>query len=601
MPGSSFFRGWGSDWSGAMLNPNKESHMLRLRSAVKSSRTRLHPFRKNHKAAVEQYVGVYYSDDAANKPVYVNMIELAANIYSRQLIARPPLVTVFTENRDLRPAGVKLEKMVNRELKKFEVHAALRRIVSSSLFSLGIAKVGIASDGEVEERGFKIPIDRPYVDSVLLDDWVHDMDVAHYAQASFAGHRYQMSLEEAMEHPDFDDKAKKQLYADELARHNEDGDERIGSISRGGSSYEDNLHQPVDLWEIWLRKENLLVTMCSTSPTPLRIQEWGGPRNGPFHLLYYNEVDGNSFPLSPTMLWRGLHDIINSLFRKMARQAERQKDVGVARKGDGEDAETIRTANDGDLVMVNHPDSVSLMSNGGVNEKNFAMFVQSKDLFSWLAGNLDSLGGLSAQSETLGQDQLLAQNSSQRISGMQDDVNLFVKKVLQDFCFYLWEDPVQSYRVQIEVPGVEQPIDDVFSPEERQGHSYYEHEIDIEPHSMQFQSPAARLQFINQTLNAFAPFLQMMQQQGLALNLVELADAFAKYGNAPEIRRIFQFSEPAAPEPAEMRKPPVTKRTEERINRPGATRPGADATLVNQLMGGNPQDSEKAGIGRGFN
>jgi len=55
---------------------------------------------------------------------------------------------------------------------------------------------------------------------------------------------------------------------------------------------------------------------------------------------------------------------------------------------------------------------------------------------------------------------------------------------------------------------------------------------------------------------------------------------------------------PVQPVPERPRQSPQTTRTYERINRPGGTRPGSDAAMIQTLLGGRPQNAELAGVGR---
>lgn len=62
-------------------------------------------------------------------------------------------------------------------------------------------------------------------------------------------------------------------------------------------------------------------------------------------------------------------------------------------------------------------------------------------MMSYIAGNLDVLGGLSAQSDTLGQDRILNQSANQRINDMQSRVYSFTTKVIEALGWYVWNDP----------------------------------------------------------------------------------------------------------------------------------------------------------------
>ena len=550
---------------------------------------------------------MYYSDDAAERPVHVNLMELASQIYERNLSARPAQALVLTRNRELRPLGVKYERMLNEQLKKHRIHTQIQRCVKQALFSVGICKVGVESDGEVDVQGYSFARTQPYVRSVLLDDWVHDMSARHMEEVAYCGHRYRMRLSEAKDNKQFKKSARDELRPEENYNFNEQGgDERIGTLASGSSRIETALEDTIELWEIWLPHERKLVTLSPMEgQPPLRVVDWDGPDRhlGPYHMLWFNEVDGNTMPLAPAMLWQGLHQIVNGLYRKLERQANRVKHIGVTRGADAGDAERIRQTSDGEIVAVDNPDAVQEKSFGGIDQKNFAFMLQSRDLFSWLAGNLDALGGLGPQSETVGQDKLLFAAANQRIAGMQDKVMEFTRDLIRDFGFHLWEDPLQTYPVTVEFEGI-RPLEMEITPEDRRGHSIYEHEVELEAYSMQHQSPGERLQTINQIVQGIVvPAMPLLQQQGMELNMTALMEVYAKYANLPELKDLVQQKEKAPMESMgggspgsdrnRPRQSPVTSRENVRVNRPGAaSRQNADSGMISQLMSGTNQTAD---------
>lgn len=586
-----------------MPNPYDPKHISRLRKAIDNSRYQLEPFRRRHKEAMEQYVGVYYSDNGAERPVHLNLMEIAVNIYERQLIARPPKVNIITRAAKLKSTSAKLESIMNALLESTTLHREMSRCVKSALFSIGIIKVGRKYVGTYDLDDIQIDRTDPIAQHVLLDDWVHDMSALSMEECSFMGNRYRMSLEEARNNDDFDKKERESLQKMETAQFNPGGDERISSITKQSTYLEDEYDPKVELWEIWLPKSKMLVTLGPNEGSkPLRVIEWDGPPQGPYHMLFFNEVDGNSMPLAPAMLWQGLHRIVNSMYRKLERQASRQKTIGLARGVDTEDAERVRMASDGEVVPINGGLPIEEVSMGGIDQNTFAFMLQSKEMFSWMSGNLDSLGGLGPQSETVGQDKLMFASANQRISGMQDAVQLFVKRVLTDWGFYLWQDPFESYPATLNPPGM-QPIQSELTPQERNDAAYYDMMLEIEPYSMQFKSPGERLATLNQIVSGVViPSLGIMQQQGMGLDMGKLMEVYSKYADLPELTDVITYTnrpdDLGAPPSEGPGKPSVTHRTNERVSRPGATRQGAEQVLVNQMLGGNSQQSEKEGAAR---
>ena len=580
------------------LNPKKHTDVSRLREALHASRKKLEPFRVRHRQSVEQYVGSYYSDDGSTKPVHVNLMELAANVYERQLVARPPQVLVLTRNEQLKPYGIEFEQVINDSLKDYNVHRILQRCVKSGLFSMGICKVGIENLGTISQGGYDFQSTKPYCADILLDDWVHDMTARGQDEIGYCGHRYRMSLEDAKKFPGFKKSVRDNLQPSRDLNYNESGDERISTLASGFGGYDTEYDEKVELWEIWLPREKLLVTLGpNEGDLPLRVVEWNGPdrRLGPFHMLWFSEVPGNSMPLAPAMLWAGLHNIVNGLYRKLERQAQRAKVVGLTRGMDTGDAERIRKTSDGEVVAVDNPDSVIEKQFGGIDQRNFAFMLQSKQLFSWLAGNLESLGGLGASSETVGQDRMITASANQRIAGMQDQVMRFTRNIISDYGYWLWSDPMKTYDLELDFPDVP-TVQSQLTPEERRSHSFYSHELEIEPYSMQYLSPGQRLQSINQIVQSvILPGLPLMQQQGMGVDMEALLSIYAKYSNLPELNDIVVSAAEQAPPPEEQRQSPVTMRQNERINRAGPATPGRDEQqMIQQMMSGSEPQMQGA-------
>jgi len=560
------------------LNPKKHTDVSRLREAMHASRKKLESFRVRHRQAIEQYVGSYYSDDGTSKPVHVNLMELAANIYERQLVARPPQVLVLTRNEQIKPYGIEFEQVMNDSLKDYNVHRVLQRCVKSGLFSMGICKVGIEDKGVIEKSGYDFSMTRPYCTDILIDDWVHDMTARGQDEIGYCGHRYRMNLEDARAFPGFDRNVRNNLQPARELNYNESGDERISTLASGFGGFDTEYEEKVELWEIWLPREKLLVTLGpNEGELPLRVVEWDGPdrRLGPFHMLWFSEVPGNSMPLAPAMLWTGLHNIVNGM------------DTG--------DAERIRKTSDGEVVAVDNPDSVVEKQFGGIDQRNFAFMLQSKQLFSWLAGNLESLGGLGASSETVGQDRMITASANQRIAGMQDQVMRFTRDIIRDYGYWLWSDPMKTYDLELDFPDVP-TVQSQLTPAERQSHSFYQHELEIEPYSMQYLSPNQRLQSINQIVQGvILPALPLMEKQGMGIDMEALLSIYAKYSNLPELNDIVVTAAEQAPPPEDPRQSPVTMRQNERINRAGPATPGRDEQqMIQQMMSGSEPQMQGA-------
>jgi hypothetical protein len=306
-------------------------------------------------------------------------------------------------------------------------------------------------------------------------------------------------------------------------------------------------------------------------------------------------VEGNSMPLAPALTWKPLHEMANSVFRQIHRQAERSKQIGIVPNNNEDDARKIMDAKDGEVVSAADPQAIVEQQYGGIDQRNFAYFMQLKKEFSWAAGNLDTLGGLGSMANTATQDQILNTNSSARITAMSARVSEFTKRVVTDFAYWMWTDPAITYEVILQSPMG--PIPSVLQPDER-GYDFFLNELELQPYSMTEQPPSAKLSQVSQVMTQIIlPMAPMLQESGITPNVPEFLKLIARYSNMPEIADLvtvngqpLQMGTPDVSKKTPMT-PPVKVSTENRVSRGAGGMQGDETTLINQMMaqGGRSQ------------
>lgn len=571
-------------------------NFTQLATSIKSSIQQLQTPRENRLELVKQYAGRHYSDSGTEKRQPTNLLELAVSIYVRQLAARTPRVIVNTDIRSLRPMANDFETVLNRIPKEISLQKTLQSVVLESLFSIGIVKIGLSGSNDPD-----VP-DEPFVDLVTIDDYFVDMTARGYDAIQFEGNDYWLDLDIVKEQ--YGNKAAS-LVGDDFSTTGSDGNERADSVGTDASAkpYNDR----IQLRDVWLPKTKELVTYAVTAERLLERRIWDGPAGGPYRKLQFSEVPGNLMPLAPTALWWDLNELANALFRKLSNQADSAKSIAVFPGAQSEEIAMYQRAKDGDAIASNGgtPESVRT---GGIDQTNLAYFLQVRDIFSYLAGNLDSLGGLSPMSDTVGQDKLLTEAASSRVKNMADRVVEFTKEIYEVLAWYEWTDPVRERIVSRAVPGVpDQSVQVQWDMATRRG-DFLDFNFDIDVHSMQDDSPSTKLQKLGMVFQQYVtPLLPIIQQQGGQVDVDALFSLIGKYADLPELDSIIKFSSSDMSEgelprgnPNPTAKPAATTRTYERVNRPGATRSGKDYAMSQLLAGGNPQSDEKAGLFRGI-
>lgn len=596
-----------------MANKTLNDKMVRLSEAIMFSRRKMQPFRENRLRAIRQYVGTNYSENGADDKVPINLLEQAINIYRRMVAANRPQVLVRSKNADLKAESSDFEAVINHHLDEMGFEETLQRWVLDSMFGLGVVKVGLTPGRAGEIDGFTHDVGQVFVDNVDFEDFCFDMTAKRWDQVQFCGNRYTLPYEMAMDMKLF---GKKELTPNPyVASTNEQGDERVNTLQTGGETMGTEQYMPViELWDVWLPYENVIVTVQADEHAggfynnePLQVIDWAGPEVGPYHLLSMGDVPGNIMPLSPASLLIDLHELVNRLFRKLGRQAERQKTLTVVAGGAEEDGRRIVNASDGDTILSDRPEATREMKFGGVDSPSLAFMIQLKDMFSYLGGNLDSLGGLAPSAKSGKHDSLLRQSASVRIDDMQARTTNAVRKVVESVADYLYYDPAPSTRVYRDIPNSDLSVKVDFNPDIREG-DLLDYAIDIAPYSLQSRSPGERLTAINELMTGvIMPMSQQLQQRGIVPDMDRYMEIVSKYSHMSEIAEILKIADFAEREtmqemsemggggPQGAAKPPVTERRYVRENvAMGGTRAGRDAEMSKALMGGENAINQQA-------
>jgi hypothetical protein len=593
-------------------NSKFNQKMDRLSQAMEYSRRKMQPFREGRMNALRQYVGSNYSESGAEDKTPINLLEQAINIYRRMVAANRPQVIVRTKNMSLKAEASDFETMVNHTLEEIGFEETLQRWVLDAMFGMGIVKTGLSPGKRGEIDGFTHDVGQVFVDNVDFEDFCFDMTAKRWDQIQFCGNRYTLPHEMVMDMKLFG--SKKLNPNPYLNTTNEQGDERVGTLQTGGESLGTEQYMPVvELWDVWLPYENVVVTVQADEKSggfynndPLQIIDWAGPECGPYHLLSMGDVPGNIMPLSPASLLVDLHELVNRLFRKLGRQAERQKTLTIVAGGAEEDGRRIVNASDGDTILSDRPEATREMKFGGIDQGSLAFMIQLKDMFSYLGGNLDSLGGLQPSAKSGKHDSLLRQSASVRIDDMQARTTNAVRRVVESVADYIYYDPAPSDRVYKDIPKSDMSVKIDFDPEIREG-DFLDFAIDIAPYSLQSRSPAERLSAINEMMTGIVmPMAEQLKQRGIVPDMDKYMEIVSKYSHMSELSEILKIADFAEKETmAEMSemggggqegagKPPVTERryVRENVNAEDQQDPNMMKTLMGG--GGNQPPSQAA-------
>jgi hypothetical protein len=583
------------------VNPKKPIEFKKLVDSVKESFRKMSTFRDKRTDLIKAFVGSDYSDEGEAKKVYLYLLTMAVNIYVRNLVVRAPLAHITTPHRSLRPMAANFQLACKDVAQETELGETLKLCAMDALFSpRAVTKVGLEYLGKSEVDGTEVDLTAPFVRKVSFDDYVIDMSARSAGHPAFEGDRYYVSKEE-FERRFKGEWKKLGLSESDLGMQNDQGEDRAEALSHSPGLGEENIKNQIELWDIFLPDTWDVVTYCAAKPErPLSIIKLDGPDEGLYQSVWFNPVPDNALGMPPLGTLRNIHELANSLFRRMVAQAQNQKRlVGFDNE---QSANRFKTAKDSDGVFW-QGQKPEMLEVGGIDQVNLATFIQVKDLFSWTAGNLDSLGGLSPMSETATQDEMLAQSSGAMIDDMRDAMTNFATAVFRQIAWYEWTDPVRTRTLQKEIPSTGDYIAVQWTSETRQA-DFLDFNFAINPYSMREESPDQKIRKLHNILTGFyGPLQPFFQMQGLTIDVRRLNELVADYSNLPELSQLIvdmdrQMVDAMGATGPQGIKAPQTKRTYERINRPGATRVGKDQALMQTLLGGKVQPTEAAAISR---
>jgi len=577
---------------------------------------KLQNFRKQKLKFIESYVGHDYAGDTHVQQYIVNMMELGVNIFTRHLVSANPSVLMSTKQKSMKWKVELFNMHINLLLAKMCLQKELEALAYDAMFSTGFAEVAYELDGTVVIGDQEVNRAVPRLRRISLDDWFHDAGASSWDGLQVMGYRFRRPLEDVKGNELYDKAARRRVEKTDLEMLNITGESKTQLLS--GTSREvdsEELEDGVDLLKVYLphKKVALIMTDESTEnsePIVLQRIDWKGPPRGPFHRLGFELVPDNIMSLPPAAIWYSMNRIINEMHGKMAEQGIAQKDVLLTQKAYEQDAEAIRDADNMDVVTTDgDPRLTQVLSFGGVNNNNILYSNIMRELLTYVGGNWDMLGGLAPQAPTLGQDQILAASASLRMLKMQEAMVNFTEQVVRDMGWWEWRNPLLDVDLVYQIPnltfmGEPLEVQASLTSDDLSEDDFYNTSLEIDPYSMQRDTPATRLKKLMETFTGIiAPMQQTLLAHGKTVDPVKFLHHIERLGHIPELNDIVvdadqQVLENMQNSQTETGKPPVTERIYTRNNRSQTTRPGKDQAMNLALMGAaQPSQSAMANAG----
>ncbi len=95
-----------------------------------------------------QVAGMHWSEEGADQAVPCNVLAMYLSIVGRKLIANDPRVMLSTDEKEFKAPVSIMETWANKQIRRIRFADVEARVVENAMYSIGIAKVALATPAE---------------------------------------------------------------------------------------------------------------------------------------------------------------------------------------------------------------------------------------------------------------------------------------------------------------------------------------------------------------------------------------------------------------------------------------------------------------------
>lgn len=501
-----------------MLNNTTESNLVStLHESFDNCRTVCETPLIKRKEILDEYANGWYGGAIEEmKRCPMNMVARAINLLLPLLASKDPKSMTRARISQLSPYAETLRLTLNHLIKKIKLGETLRYGTLDALTYMGIFKTGISSGGDTIKDDFGNTHDagQIFCDVIWPEDYVFDVTARRREECDFEGNWFDIPLDSVLNsglYDNIDGLREKEYSPDKLSSK---------EISDGGKKNFKSFRKYVRLCEVYIPSENVLVTIPEKGcgDKPLRVVEYNGPIAGPYDTLSFSLFPESVVPIAPLFVNLDLHYYINIMARKMAREADAAKTIFPYEGSAAEDVEKIAVAKHLSTVRVNNINAFTTLKLGEISDSSYKWVEWLKNLWSEQLGNANLLGGLQAQSPTLGQEQMLMSNATANLDDMVFQVHNVIKSILHKMAYYVFTDPLMNISVSKRVAGLgDVPVQ--VTADTRQG-DFWDYNFDVSPYSQIRMNPNIRMQkLMTLATGVIIPTLQYAAAQGVTFDV----------------------------------------------------------------------------------
>lgn len=492
--------------------------------AVKQGFERNKRHRRARAMFIREYVGKYYASEyglTGDEPINLIFNTIRATVPN--LVMKSGVNKVGCEIVEYRQYAYLLGLALNKLDIQIKTKDTLRASIVDAFFMMAINKTGLAGGGQILNFG-DIFVDegQVYTDLVDFDDFTADPSCKDYRKAAFLGDRNRIPRQILLDDDEFDH----DLVMKMPKSFHPNAKDKVEALTRRGISDSEmyELQDFVDVVEVFVPGANALITIPDPSQKIfdeyLAARDYYGPKEGPYSILALTQpVPGNPFPVAPVGVHFDLHRMANKMMVKNMNQADREKSIAIVDPAGADEAEDIRTTEDGGTVMGN-PDTVKVITYGGNNVKSEQMLQQCQIWHNYMSGNPDQMSGLVSNAESATQANILQANATITIEDAREMIYDFAADTAGKRAWYIHTDPFMDFMLARRKPGGEYEQLQL-TPEQRDG-DFLDYTFTLKARSMSRLDPAVRtkriVEFGTNVVPSIMNTAMVAQQMGRQFN-----------------------------------------------------------------------------------
>lgn len=512
--------------------------------AVRQSDDRLDPSREARQDAYQEYAGRYgYKDDKVRRPV--NLIAKAVNTFVPYLASRSPTHAVSTENLAVRGEAKKLSlalDVVSRKLRRMKISRQV--ILDSFLSPKGIVRCGTRAGADIYlTSGKTINPGQPYIMRVDWDDWIFDPAARCRDEALFEGHYYRLPRTDALESGVFEgmEHVIESLPAIGDGRCGFRRTSRHEDLSRQGDSGDYDMIDLIELMDLVFYDDDQPVKVTLPASEDycddfLRVVPLDAPDVGPYYDLEFYPIPNQPYGIPPVAWWRENAEHFQTLLNKAVDEIMKSRQVLVHKRDADEDAETIRDAEDSEILGVDDPEGVKNLQLGGVLPDLMPMSTLFMSWFDYSANNPSLLAGDKGGTDKVGIYEGQQAGAMQIVNDYQLLHEMFEEEVSRDLGWRLLNDPFIQLPLTKRIPGGEF-VELQFNPAQMSG-DFEDFNFKLKPRSMQLQNQDLRARRLVELLGVLGQAAEIQMATQGAYNATKVAQIVGNEFDIDEIDEI---------------------------------------------------------------